>query len=547
MNAKTLDLTSKQQWILAGIVIAGFLLRLNVVLGSTYHWDEEREWIPFTDSISFEPGAVHLPIRTISHPVLPVYLMKLGSVIAGENPLGFRLMSLLAGSLTVLIVALVGLRWGGFWTAFWASSLLAFNEYHIFISSLAIDKPIQIFFVALAVAGFVRFLESENSKALYFAGAMTGLAFLCKETTALLLPGFLIALLLSERHRRWLLRPAPYLAVLTFVVVISPDLIVNFFLADELEYSYADHLGRAAGFGFTRHHFLFFLRGAIAMVYDWRGEHLSDLAPEYASMNPLIGSLMLGVASWMPVRLLSSPAARRDGVALYLPIAFWVIFGTFLFTRVSTQGALQHLTYVAWFWSDLTLIPGSLMAGAFLASLHGKWRAVGSVAASAAVLYAIGGAVFTRVGTPHGPVVAMSPEYILPPDGRLVTEKAAFNYCMICEKGMTPQLVDVQLRLPDGSMHPALGTDNARIAPDSADGTELILRARDAAPNPDEQWQESMWYEVTYELTDKSGRQHVVQDVVMSPLHPSEFSPRFWSVEGREERKTESFRDDKHR
>jgi len=532
VSAELTAISRKQAWILAGVVLAGFLLRLHVVLGSTYHWDEEREWIPFARDISLEPGNVNLPIRAISHPILPAYLIRLGSLLGGDNPFGYRLMSALAGALTVLVIAAVALSWRGFAAAFWAASLLAFNEYHIYVSSLAIDKPFQLFFAALAVAGFSRFLQTENVRALYFAGLMTGVAFLCKETTGLLLPGFLAAMLLSGRHRVWFRRAAPYVAVLIFVVVISPDLVINFLMRDDLEFSYSDHLQRAAGPGFTRHHLLFFLRGAIQTVYGFMGQSLSDLAPEYASMNSLLGTILLGVASIMAVRIALSRDVRQDATSLYLTIAFWAVFGFFLFVEVSTEGAIQHLIYVAWFWSDLTLIPGCILAGAFLVGLMDKWRPVGYSIAGLAVALAIADAVFTRVGTPKGPVVAFAPEYILPPDGRRVSARGSINYCAICEKNMSARIVGVELRHPDGATEEALGAGYARIDRDSESGLGLVLLARDGDPaeNPDERWNESMWYDITLELTDSAGSTYLVEDRVFSSLIPSEFNPPFWSV-----------------
>ena len=78
-----------------------------------------------------------------------------------------------------------------------------------------------------------------------------------------------------------------------------------------------------------------------------------------------------------------------------------------------------------------------------------------------------------------------------------------------------------------------LGTDAARVAEGSADGTDLVLRARNADPaeKPNERWHERMWYEITYSLTDRDGREHVVKDNVYSPLKPEGFGTRFWTGE----------------
>lgn len=533
MNPGTFESIRRSRWILAVIVLAGFLLRLHVATGSVYHWDEEREWIPFAKSISVEPGHVHLPIRAISHPIMPAYIIKAGSVVLGENELGFRIMSILAGTLTILVVAWIAWRWRGMTAAIIAAALLAFNEYHIFVSTIAIDKPFQLLFVALAIAGFVHFLLEEKSRGLYFAGAMTGLAFLCKETSGLLLPGFLISLLVSARYRRWLARPAPYLAVLAFVAVISPDLYVNYFMSSDLEYTYADHLHRAAGIGFTRQHLLFFFRDSIRYVYNLRGEHLTDLAPEYASMNSVLGLVFLGVATWTLGRAVVSRTARADDVPTYLAIAFWMVFGFFLFISVSHTGAIEHLTYTAWFWSDLTLIPGAALAGAFFAGLVGRWRNAALAVPALGALIAVYAAAVHRVNTPHGPVVGFAPEYLMPPDGHVADVHASFNFCEICDSDVKVELVDVKLHEPDGTTTSVLGTPLATVGPEP-DGTHLKLKARDVSPDMigiKEPWQEVYWYEVSYALTDSSGHREVIQDRVFSQLRPTEYQPRFWTLD----------------
>jgi hypothetical protein len=178
------------------------------------------------------------------------------------------------------------------------------------------------------------------------------------------------------------------------------------------------------------------------------------------------------------------------------------------------------------------------MAGAVLASLPTPWRIPARGIAAVALGLAIFAAVVARVGTPRGPIVAFNPEFAWPSDGRLVDVDARFNYCMICATDMVIELVDVQLRHPDGSITPALGTDSVMVR--NADGTELLLRARigDPAENPDERWQEWMWYAISYALTDGEGRRQVVEDRVVFPLQSAQYGPRFWTgeIEGTERR-----------
>ena len=46
---------------LLGILAVALALRAFVLSGSTYIWDEDTQWIPIVQSISFVPGEVHLP------------------------------------------------------------------------------------------------------------------------------------------------------------------------------------------------------------------------------------------------------------------------------------------------------------------------------------------------------------------------------------------------------------------------------------------------------------------------------------------------------
>jgi hypothetical protein len=96
---------------------------------------------------------------------------------------------------------------------------------------------------------------------------------------------------------------------------------------------------------------------------------------------------------------------------------------------------------------------------------------------------------------------------------------------------MTAELLDVKLRQPDGSVGSALGTDRVRVI----EPTRLVLKAREADPadNPDERWQERMWYDISYALTDRAGNRHVVEDRVIFPLQAYQYGPRFWTGEPR--------------
>ena len=120
-------------------------------------------------------------------------------------------MHILLGLLTIAMVYAMTRQWYGPVPARWAAALMAFNEYYLNVSSRATAHVPNLLFVTAAVYAFSRFLATERPRYLYLAGASVGLAFYCKESTALLLPVFALTLLVSK-HRRWLLKPQIYLA-----------------------------------------------------------------------------------------------------------------------------------------------------------------------------------------------------------------------------------------------------------------------------------------------------------------------------------------------
>jgi dolichol-phosphate mannosyltransferase len=83
-------------------------------------------------------------------------------------------------------------------------------------SLIATYDPLLVCFWAITLVCLERALFAPEPRrqemAWLGAGVATGLGFLSKHTMLLLLPCLLLFLLLSPAHRRWLLRPQPYLA-----------------------------------------------------------------------------------------------------------------------------------------------------------------------------------------------------------------------------------------------------------------------------------------------------------------------------------------------
>src|SRR5262249_46240875 len=156
---------------------------------------------------------------------------------------------------------------------------------------------------ALAVYTFSRFLRTQRAHWLYAAGAAVGLAFYCKENSALLLPVF-FAVLLTAKYRPWLRRPEPYLAAAVFFLIVGPDIIWNLrvnrqtartaYGTQSVGYAtYASHLARIGGLGLSAYPSMFYAREPVTALYRRAtGKELTNETPEYLSVNPALGVLL---------------------------------------------------------------------------------------------------------------------------------------------------------------------------------------------------------------------------------------------------------------
>ena len=360
------------------ILLAALGVRVYLAATRDYIHDEINTAIPLSKTISFDPTSLHLPLRGENHPAMPAYVVKVGSLFFGTSRLGYRAMHLLLGLVTIAMVYGVTRQWYGTVPARWAAGFMAFNEYYLNVSSRATAHVPNLLFVTAAVYAFSRFLASERPRYLYLAGASMGLAFYCKESTALLLPVFAFTLLISKQ-RRWLLKPQVYLACAIWALVISPDLAWNLrsnAATTKVTYNnqtvgqatYATHLKRIGGLGISLYPSMFYFRGTVRSSYlRLTGSPMRDNTAEYESVNPAIGLLLLGSVVATAIR-----PRGRDQLRIFLLLMFWGIFGFFTMIKPGDPGG--RLDAVSWIWVETTMVAAVVLAGAQLANVSGKWR-----------------------------------------------------------------------------------------------------------------------------------------------------------------------------
>jgi predicted membrane-bound mannosyltransferase len=191
-------------WLLALLLVAAFASRLLLGVTTVWNWDEEREWIYTADLISLVPGHINTPYRVANHAAGAAY-GSLGQAVLPETRLGSRIVGIVLGVVTVAVAATMAGAMGGPAAAAWTAALMAFSEYHLAVSAMALELVYYVAFGMLAVYAFWRFLETDADRWLYTTAVCLGLAYFCKEIAALLGPPLLIALIRRD-GLRWLWR-----------------------------------------------------------------------------------------------------------------------------------------------------------------------------------------------------------------------------------------------------------------------------------------------------------------------------------------------------
>jgi len=374
------------------ILLVALVVRVRLGVTREYIHDEINTAIPLSKTISFEPGHLNLPLRGENHPALPAYVVKASSTVFGTSRVGYRGMHILLGLLTIAMVYAMTRQWYGPVPARWAAAVMAFNEYYLNVSSRATAHVPNLLFVTAAVYAFSRFLATERPRYLYLAGASVGVAFYCKESTALLLPVFALTLLVGK-HRRWLLKPQIYLACAAYALIISPDIMWNLRANPATttvtyndrtvgQATYATHLRRIGGLGLSPYPSMFYLRPTVkAVALNLTGSELKDETQEYWSVNVGLGILLLGAVLATTVR-----RASPDRLRLFLVVMFWAIFG--FFTLIKRGAVTGRLDPVSWMWVETTIVPAVVLTGARLADVSVRWRVLAWSAAIAALVWA---------------------------------------------------------------------------------------------------------------------------------------------------------------
>src|ERR1700688_4665451 len=258
-------------------------------------------WTPLTfDEAYYWMWSKHLAGGYYDHPPMVAYVIRLGTLMAGDTEFGVRLVSiLLALPMSWAVYRTAAILFGGVRVAATATLLLNATLMAA-VGTLIVtpDAPLLVAssFVLLCLA---KVLETERGAWWLAVGAAVGLALLSKYTALFFGPAILIWLVSVPKLRRWLISPWPYLGGIIALAIFSPVILWN---ADHHWVSFIKQIGRAR-------------------IADFRPVFVAELIPtQFAFATPLV---------WILGAMGLYALARRNAGALaartLISATFWTI------------------------------------------------------------------------------------------------------------------------------------------------------------------------------------------------------------------------------
>jgi hypothetical protein len=215
------------------LILALVVLRLLAAAWTPLTFDEAYYWM----------WSKHPAFGYYDHPPMVAFVIRLGTMVAGDTELGVRLVSiLLALPMSFAVFRSGMILFGGMRVAATATILLNVTLMAA-VGTLIVtpDSPLLVAssFVLLFCA---KVLETGRGVWWLAVGLAVGTALLSKYTAFFFGPAILIWLASVAKMRRWLISPWPYLGGLVALAVFAPVISWN---ADHQWVSFIKQIGRA--------------------------------------------------------------------------------------------------------------------------------------------------------------------------------------------------------------------------------------------------------------------------------------------------------------
>lgn len=155
------------------------------------------------------------------------WVITVGTTLFGDTALGVRILTFVLWMVSAGLLFLTGRMWFGRRTALMATLFFTLLPIYVGMGMMVTpDTPLVFFWVATLYM-VSKALHTGRGGYWLLAGATFGGALLSKYYALLLAPSLLWFLLLSPKHRHWLRRPQPWLALPIALAAFSPVIIWN--------------------------------------------------------------------------------------------------------------------------------------------------------------------------------------------------------------------------------------------------------------------------------------------------------------------------------
>jgi 4-amino-4-deoxy-L-arabinose transferase-like glycosyltransferase len=276
-------------------ILALVLLRLVAAAWTPLTFDEAYYWM----------WSKHLAGGYYDHPPAVAFVIRLGTMIAGDTEFGVRLVSiLLALPMSWATYRTAAILFGGTRLATTATILLNVTLMAA-VGTLIVTPDAPLLVASSFVLFFLaKVLESGRGAWWLAVGAAVGAALLSKYTALFFGPVILIWLLAVPKLRGWLISPWPYLGAIVASAMFAPVILWN---ADHHWVSFIKQLGRAR-------------------IEDFKPLFIAELIPaQIAVASPLV--FILGM---MGLYALWRRNAGASGARILINATFWTIVVYFI-------------------------------------------------------------------------------------------------------------------------------------------------------------------------------------------------------------------------
>jgi hypothetical protein len=271
-------------------ILALVALRLIAAAVTPITFDEAYYWM----------WSKHLAAGYYDHPPMVAFVIRAGTMIAGDTEFGVRLVSiLLALPMSYAVWRAAEILFGGERVAATAAILLNVTLLAA-VGTLIVTPDAPLLVASSFVLFFLaKVLETGRGAWWLAVGAAVGAALLSKYTALFFGLAILIWLVTVPSQRRWLITPWPYLGGLVALAIFAPVIIWN---ADHQWVSFIKQMGRAR-------------------IEDFRPAFIAELAPtQVAFATPLV--FILGA---MGLHALAFRKAGALPARVLVNAMFWTI------------------------------------------------------------------------------------------------------------------------------------------------------------------------------------------------------------------------------